>query len=246
LHSNTLVWKEKNNLLIKLAPSLYTKIYRDYQWDYGVDGMGVLSLPYSKQETVLSIVSYYDQHIRREDFLLSNLLLQRERDYQQGDILVASDNIKQELSGYMGHSALVVDPEYLVEATGGHPAIEKDSIQQFLEKHPIHAHFRPKDKEMGKMAANFATAYYEKYKDNISKDIKKPVFSFQLSQELDDIWEFIYCSKLIWVSYHYGAEYTFENDHLWFSPEDLFHILSEDENFEIVYKHPEVKFLINT
>ncbi|MFC4402671.1 hypothetical protein [Gracilibacillus xinjiangensis] len=239
-------WKHEEHLVIKPAQSLYTKIYKDYELFCQFTDNRELYLPVTSEDTVLTIVGFHDTFIVREDFVLSGQGIFRERDYQPGDILVASDNVKKELSGYVGHSALVVDGEHLVEASGGHPAIVKDTIQQFRVKHPIHAQFRPKNKEIGEKAAAFAIEYYLKYKENLSNNVKKPVFSFQLSQDLEDIWEYIYCSKLVWVSYHYGAGYTFENDFLWFSPEDLYTLLSDNDDFEVVYKHPDVKFIINT
>ncbi|WP_163538517.1 hypothetical protein [Gracilibacillus sp. YIM 98692] len=170
----------------------------------------------------------------------------RERNFQPGDILVASDNVKSEMTGYMGHSAIVVDDETLVESPGRYPAIVKSTIQQFLDKHPEHAQFRPKDHEIGVDAAAYALDYYNSYKKNLEEGINEPIFSFDLSQSLDDPWEKVYCSKLVWLSYHYGANYTFENDYLWFSPEDLYTQLKDNPDFEQVYKHPNVKFIINT
>ncbi|SER28160.1 hypothetical protein SAMN04487944_102209 [Gracilibacillus ureilyticus] len=239
-------WKHEEHLIIKPAYPHYTKVYKDHRLYCEIHGDQEVTLPIKENDTVLTIVGFYDNWIVREDFNLFDQNVMRNQDYQPGDILVASDNIKQELSGYVGHTALVVDGQQLVEATGGHPAIVKDSIKQFKEKHPIHAQFRPKNKELGEKAAAFAKEYYSKYKENLSNDIKKPEFSFQLSQDLKDIWDYIYCSKLVWISYHYGANYTFENDYLWFSPEDLYNQLIENEKFELVYKHPEVKFIINT
>ncbi|KAB8137616.1 hypothetical protein F9U64_08865 [Gracilibacillus oryzae] len=240
------VWKSDSELFIKPAPANYTKIYENYQWKNSLVGSNVISLPINNRTTVFTVVSFYDQFIVRKDFNLQDFLPERTSDYQPGDILVASDNIKEELSGYMGHSALVVDNENVIEATGGHPAIVKDTIRQFKQKHPIHAQLRPKNKDVGQKAAEFAIEYLSKYKENLSKDLKKPVFSFQLSQELEDLWEYTYCSKLIWACYHYGAGYTFKNDHLWFSPEDLYNQLIDNKDFELVYQHPDVKFLLNT
>jgi hypothetical protein len=227
--------------------SSHVRIYVDYQqvrqWERN---NGVILLPITTEHEVVTIVHFETNYIYREDYLIRKSKTLRDREFMPGDILVASDNVKEELSGYMGHSAIVVDGQYLVEASGGHPAISKDTIQQFLTKHPIHAQFRPKEVAIGKKTADFANSYHKKYMDNLKNDIKKPVFSFQLSQDLDNIWEYIYCSKLVWACYHYGADVTFENDHLWFSPEDLHEQLVNHELFETVYTHPNVKFLINT
>ncbi|SDK19546.1 hypothetical protein [Sediminibacillus albus] len=167
----------------------------------------------------------------------------RERTFLPGDILVASDNVNQAKTGYVGHSALVVDKDHVIESPGLHPAIRKDTIQQFLVKHPVHAHFRPKSTQAGQAAAGYAEQYLNEFKE---KGQGSPVFSFSLSSSLDDPWEYIYCSKLIWLSYYYGADYKLENDFLWFSPEDLYNNLGDSEDFELVYKHPDVKFVFNT
>ncbi|WP_153463801.1 hypothetical protein [Sediminibacillus terrae] len=167
----------------------------------------------------------------------------RERDFQPGDILVASDNLDEIKTGYVGHSALVVDQENVIESPGLHPAIRKAPIHQFLTKHPVHGHFRPKASEDGKAAAEYAEGYLNEFKE---KGQQAPVFSFNLSSSLDDPWEYIYCSKLIWLSYYYGADYKLENDFLWFSPEDLYNNLKENGDFQTVYQHPDVKFILNT
>ncbi|WP_222599377.1 C40 family peptidase [Aquibacillus kalidii] len=170
----------------------------------------------------------------------------RERNFKAGDILVASDNVNEIMTGYMGHSAIVVDENNLIESPGGYPAIRKDSVQQFLEKHPQHAQFRPKSKEQGEAAASYAKEYLASYKKKVENGTKKPVFSFNLSQSLQDPWEYIYCSKLVWLAYYNGADYKFSNDHLWFSPEDLYSILKDNKDFEKVYEHKDVKFQLDT
>lgn len=194
------------------------------------------------------IIEYYHQDIlAREQYSFRSYYANRQRTFQAGDILVASDNVKSELTGYMGHSALIVNENELIESPpGSEPAIVQEPIQQFIDKHPIHAQFRPKEEKLGTKAAQYAQEYIGgEYKENLKQGLTKPSFSFNLSQKLDDPWDKIYCSKLIWICYHFGADYTFENDHLWFSPEDLYHQLIENEEFEIVYQHEDVKFLID-
>lgn len=170
---------------------------------------------------------------------------ERNRDFRTGDILVASDNVNELMTGYMGHSAIVIDQNHLIESPGGHPAIRQDSIQQFLELHPQHAQFRPKSAEMGEKAADYAKSYLAKYNVNLKNGVESPVFSISF-KPLDDPWTDIYCSKLIWLSYYYGVDYKFKNDYLWFSPEDLYSLLAEDRHFELIYKHPDFGFKINT
>ncbi|MDL4839014.1 C40 family peptidase [Aquibacillus rhizosphaerae] len=170
----------------------------------------------------------------------------RGRDFKAGDVLVASDNVFQALTGYMGHSAIVVDEHNVIESPGGHPAIRKDTIQQFLDKHPEHAQFRPVSSELGESAASYAKEYLAAYQQKLEKGEKKPVFSFKLTQSLEDPWEYIYCSKLIWLSYSLGADYKLDNDYLWYSPEDLYTNLKENDDFKTIYQHEFVKFHIDT
>ncbi|QDP41812.1 C40 family peptidase [Radiobacillus deserti] len=169
-----------------------------------------------------------------------------ERNFRAGDILVASDNLNENITGYVGHSAIVVDDEYLIESPGGYPAIRKDTIQQYLDKHPVHAQFRPISKEMGLQAVKYAEQYLEDYKQNIKEGKNKPTFSFMAIQELENPWEYIYCSKLVWLSYAKGANYKFKNDFLWFSPEDLYKNLLDNQDFKTIYRHSDVKFKINS
>ncbi|SFL68017.1 hypothetical protein SAMN04487943_10370 [Gracilibacillus orientalis] len=224
------------------------KVYENDVWvASGLDDDGVLvTLQERKPNTILTIEYLFENKLGREHFPLISYYAIRERNYQAGDILVASDNLKSELTGYMGHSALVINENELIESPGLGPAIIRSSIKQFLDKHPVHAQFRPVQSEVGEKVAQYAIEYYQKYKLNVEKGIHKPTFSFDLSQELDDPWDKIYCSKLVWICYHFGANYTFENDHLWFSPEDLYHQLLENQDFELVYQHQNVKFLIDT
>ncbi|MBP1935077.1 hypothetical protein [Ammoniphilus resinae] len=209
---------------------------------------------------LLSIVAHYQADgmqvpLAEQHFIvvpqLSSLLSQGDervyaRDFRAGDILVASNNVDEKMTGYMGHSAIVVSPDQLIECPGGHPAMEQDTIQQFLEYHPHHAHYRPRLAEMGQRAAAFALNYLSQYRRNLKNGIEQPIFSFSLNVPLEDPWTAIYCSKLIWLSYFYGANYKFINDFLWFSPEDLHHNLKDNEHFELLYQHPEFGFLINT
>ncbi|WP_077623607.1 hypothetical protein [Sediminibacillus massiliensis] len=178
-----------------------------------------------------------------EQYLFHVMGLHRDRDFQPGDILVASDNLDMTKTGYVGHSALVVEGGKVIESPGLSPAIRKDTIDQFLRKHPEHAQFRPKSAQMGHNAVVYAEAYLSEFKE---KGEEAPVFSFSLSSSLDDPWEYIYCSKLIWLSYYHGAGYEMKNDFLWFSPEDLYKNLSSNGDFELIYEHPNVKFILNT
>ncbi|WP_456275740.1 hypothetical protein [Bacillus sp. AK128] len=166
-------------------------------------------------------------------------------DFQAGDILVACDNVDGMPYGYMGHAALVVDTENIIESVVADPIIQKVPISQFTDHHPMYAHFRPKNKELGVQASSYAEAYLKKFKQNKSNGVNQPMFYFSVNTPLTDEWTYIYCSKLIWLSYHYGANYSMPLDHLWFSPEDLYTILSQSKDFDMLYKHPNYQFFVD-
>jgi hypothetical protein len=165
---------------------------------------------------------------------------------QPGDILTACDNELNVPAGYIGHAAIVAAPGYIVEAVVTFPYVQLATVDSFREAHPLHARYRPNDPAMGRAAADYAAAYYRTAQRNYSQGIIVPPFSFSQRIPLDDPWRSIYCSKLVWLSYRYGANYPFPNDHFVFSPEDLDTVLSRDANFHLVYKHPEFKFLVDT
>ncbi|WP_246943963.1 hypothetical protein [Bacillus pinisoli] len=170
---------------------------------------------------------------------------QIESDYRAGDILVACDNVGGLPYGYMGHSALVVDKENIIEAVISDPIVRKAPISDFTKYHPMYAHFRPKNQEMGEKAATYAEKYLKKFEEYKKEGQSKPLFYFTISTPITDEWKYIYCSKLVWLSYHYGANYSFPVDHLWFSPEDLYTILSRSDEFEVMYVHPDFQFFID-
>jgi hypothetical protein len=166
-------------------------------------------------------------------------------DYRAGDILVACDNVDGLPYGYMGHAAIVVDEKNIIEGVTSNPIIRKVPITQFIDHHPMYAHFRPKRRELGEQAGTYAEKYLAVFKENKKNGINRPLFFFTINTPLTDEWTYIYCSKLVWLSYHYGANYTFLNDHLWFSPEDLYTGLSNLDDFELMYKHPNYQFIID-
>lgn len=172
---------------------------------------------------------------------LENLRI-NEREFRAGDILVACDNTFGIPHGYMGHVALTLDAEALIEAVAFFPSIKKDNIQQFLKQHPNHAQYRPINEENGKIASNWAYEYYRIHQENIKKGSVVPMFSILAPVPLSDPWGSVYCSKLVWLSYYYGASIEFEHNKGIFSPAALDKCLSKDPNFHQVYKHPEFKF----
>jgi hypothetical protein len=166
-------------------------------------------------------------------------------DYRAGDILVACDNVDGMPYGYMGHSALVVDEKNIIESVISDPIVRKVPISQFTDHHPMYAHFRPKKMELGQKATSYAESYLEKFEENKKNGINRPIFYFSVNSPITDEWTYIYCSKFIWLSYHYGAGYSMPIDHLWFSPEDLYTILSQSNEFELLYKHPNYQFFLD-
>ncbi|GEL76418.1 hypothetical protein [Tenuibacillus multivorans] len=173
--------------------------------------------------------------------------IQREEDrnFLPGDILVACDNFGDFLPpGYMGHSAMVLDEKHIIEAVTTYPQVRKATIQEFKEIHPLHLQLRCKDREAALNATEFANNYLQIYTENLNQNKEVPPFSFTTQVALDDPWTAIYCSKLIWLSYYYGADMELENDYFLFSPEDL-SMLEYDERFEVIYKHPDFQFNID-
>jgi hypothetical protein len=165
-------------------------------------------------------------------------------DILAGDIFIACDNVFLFKNGYMGHSAIAYDATTLIESAG-FPAIRPRPVSHFLEKHPLHAHYRPRSPETGRKAALYAREYLQKYRENLKHGIERPRFSFSLFSSLDNPWDVIYCSKLVWLCYHHGADCTLKNDFLWFAPEDLYRALERDPRFQCIYRHPKFSFQIN-
>jgi hypothetical protein len=190
---------------------------------------------YQVQEGYIFQVSYKRNNTR---------LRQPSSDFRAGDILVACDNANGLPPGYMGHSALVIDQKNLIESVMVNPSVRKASVDQFLDAHPLHAHFRPKSKKVGQNAAEYAINYLNKYNENLEQGINRPQFSFMPAQDIEDPWGTIFCSKLVWLAYYYGADYRFEVKGMWFSPQNLYDDLRENDDFELLYIHPDFSYKI--
>lgn len=163
-----------------------------------------------------------------------------------GDVLTACDNELNVPSGFLGHSAIAVDESHIIEAVMTFPYVQKVPVSSFAEHHPKCAVYRPIADWMGAGAAAFADWYWKVSNQAYSQGRKVPPFSFSPSVPLHDPWSAIYCSKLIWLAYYYGAGYPFYNDFFLFTPEDLDTVLGRDPNFTLLYKHPDFHFVINT
>lgn len=166
--------------------------------------------------------------------------------YQAGDILVASDNELQVPTGYLGHSAIAIDDSRMVEAIIDYPYLRMAPIHDFTSSHRKIAVYRPKDPQMGRDAAQYALWYLGQSEANHEKGLMVPEFSFSQQIPLSDPWSSTYCSKLIWLAYYYGAGYMFPNDFFLFSPEDIDSVLSQDSHFQLLYKHPQFQFVVNS
>ncbi|WP_246247601.1 hypothetical protein [Piscibacillus halophilus] len=167
-------------------------------------------------------------------------------DFQPGDILVACDNFGDfPPPGYMGHAALVLNNRDIIEATTSMPQIRVSTIREFVEIHPKYVHLRCRDSWAAHEATAFAYEYLQMYNDNLNTGEDVPPFSFSPLVPLNDPYHSIYCSKLVWLCYYYGAGVELENDFFLYSPEDL-STLENDGRFEVIYKHPEFEFKLNT
>lgn len=207
-----------------------------------------LDFPKWKPKSLIIYVDLYKngQYIRMsEKHPLYSYIMSRDQKYKPGDILVGCDNVNGLPYGYMGHAAIVVDSEHIVEATPLPPIIRKKLITSFKSNHPTHIQIRPRSSEMGEKAAKYALNYVARFNENKEKEKSNPMFYFTLQKPLTDEETYIYCSKLVWLSYYFGADYKIENDHLWFAPEDLSSSLMNNPDFEIVYKHSDFDFHIN-
>lgn len=166
--------------------------------------------------------------------------------FQAGDILVACDNELNVPTGYLGHSALAINDQFMVEAVITYPYIQLMPIDTFLSVHPKHAVYRPADPRLGEAAARYAFWYYEQSEANRKQGLIIPPFSFSPNLPLSDPWISVYCSKLVWLSYYYGVGYLLKNDFFLFTPEDIEANLKNNPHFITVYKHPEFQFVVDT
>ncbi|OLS41375.1 hypothetical protein BTR25_04430 [Bacillus sp. MRMR6] len=170
----------------------------------------------------------------------------REPSYKPGDILVSCDNVNGLPYGYMGHGAMAIDDQLAIEVAPDDPIVRVIPIDSFKKDHPIHAQFRPVSEQMGQNAVTYALQYLKGFEEHKKNGIHKPIFHFSLDTPLYDEWTYIYCTKLIWLSYYYGAGYQFINDHLWFSPEDVYSNCINNPYFELIYIHPNFKFYVDS
>lgn len=165
---------------------------------------------------------------------------------QPGDILTACDNELNVPSGYMGHSAIAVSEQTIVEAVITKPYIQTAPREHFFKSHPKCAVYRPVDSRAGMSAAHFAHWYWQQSNHYERMGVHVPPFSFSQQIPLSDPWTGVYCSKLVWLSYYYSVGFELMNDFGLFTPEDLDTNLSRDARFILLYKHPDFAFFIDT
>ncbi|WP_411954256.1 hypothetical protein ACKXGF_13720 [Alkalibacillus sp. S2W] len=174
------------------------------------------------------------------------VVTRRPNDFRPGDILVASDNFGDIFpSGYIGHSAIVVDELHIIESVSSHPQVRRLPAYNFLSVHTQVMHARPKDASIGLAATAYAKEYLKAYNNNLKQGKPVPEYSFTIQVPLNDPNEAIYCSKLVWLSYYYGANIEFDNNFFLFAPVDLEINLENDDRFDVLYKHPDFDFKIN-
>ena len=168
------------------------------------------------------------------------------RDLRPGDVLTACDNVMAVPTGFLGHSAIAVSPNEIVEAVVTFPYVQRAPAAEFFKQHPKHAHYRPIPDWLAAGSAQYAAAYHRACQANYAKGLITPPFSFSPAIPLEDPWSSIYCSKLVWLCYYYGAGYPLYNDYFLFTPEDLDSVLGSDPNFALIYKHPDFHFKVDT
>lgn len=252
------VFEGKQQLVIQLVPSLSfsgIKIFIDGQAVTPLVRGKTLILPTRKLPggthllQIAGVINYFGCLYPVEEtyhFTIQKRGLPHARgvNYKPGDILVASDNSKGVPPGYIGHAAILINKEQILESDIGQESIAVNPVAKFFEEHDWYAHYRPKDEAMGIAAVDWGLKYYRKYKKNIAKGKSIPVFSYIPASKFKDTQTTIYCSKLVWFCYYYGAGYEFERRGIWFPPQKLDDELKKDGNFELVYKHPDHSYKI--
>lgn len=244
----------KDYVTIKLLPThlplVYYELYFDETFIGSYPPISYFSIPaslFGNRYKSLSIISVFPSGIKVTTSLLYDHNRQWDsvrRNFQAGDILVASDNTNGLPAGYLGHSTLVIDENTIIEAVLSQPQVRLYPLQRFLAEHPRHVQYRPKNPYLGKKAKGYAYNYLLKYTENKKNGLDNPNFSILSSASLDDEWGSIYCSKLVWLSYYYGAGLEIDHDFFIFAPLNLSSSLEQDPRFQLIYKHPEFKFFI--
>lgn len=201
---------------------------------------------------MLTITGYYHAHGRScsvvEHFSIDNrkaMLRQKSKGrniFKAGDILISCDNISPFPTSYSGHAALVVDAKTLIEAHYNPPMVAKDSIKPFTDMRPMYAQFRPKAAILGRKAAAYAEQYLQQYQKYLEEDISPSKAAVSESVSLEEDLSFVDCTQLIWLSYATGAKYSFENDHPWQSPQELYEHMQANPDFTLIYQHAEFEF----
>lgn len=166
--------------------------------------------------------------------------------YKAGDILTACDNELNIPDGILGHSAIAINSKEMIEAVVSPPHLRVYKIQNFIKNHAKRAIYRPKNSAKGKAAAAFAIDYLHRRNQFLKQGIERPFFSFSPELPLNDPWSSIYCSKLVWLCYHYGAKYTLPNDYFLFTPEDLDTLLKKHSKFKKLYRHRKFNFSVDS
>lgn len=239
---------------IRILPTLFPIMYFELYFDETFIGsylpipeFCIPTSPFVNEYKSLSVIAVFPSGIKVKSSLLYNHNKQWysvRRTFQAGDILVASDNTNGLPPGYMGHSALVLDGNTIIEAVPSEPHVRLYPLQRFLTEHPRHVQYRPKDPLLGKKAKDYVYNYLLKYNKNMKNGVENPKFSFISNTPIEDEWGSIYCSKLVWLSYYYGAGLKMEHDFFIFAPQNLSSFLEKDPRFQLVYKHSDFKFHI--
>ena len=119
---------------------------------------------------------------------------------QKGDILITNGTSSY---GITGHAGIAVGNDLILHSPGKNEkeTIHTDNREEFYDRYitkPDHKSwikiYRPKNSTYGTKAANWA---YNKYYGN--KNVRYEINSNLLS------FDTIYCSKLVWQAYRYGA-----------------------------------------
>jgi uncharacterized protein YycO len=132
--------------------------------------------------------------------------------YKEGDVLTTSSTSFHGLTGHSGIVARSADGNlYVVDIPGYHTHIEKLTISTWNAKYPKTEVTRYKDATIAKKAGKKALDFVRYYGGMNGFSAEYSIFSWGALTRTNK--DEMYCSKLVWQSYYYGA-----NVNLGFNP----------------------------
>lgn len=109
-----------------------------------------------------------------------------------GDLLFSPVGKRE--SKYVGHVGIVSVDQHIIHSTPS--GLIKDSPPVYYRKFNLIRVYQPIDHQTGEHAARYAESLYQKH----------PNALYSVNTRLDRNPEIQYCTKIVWQSYHYGAD----------------------------------------